>query len=174
MRLPNSRLQGTSSTTLIRDVRQLENRMSTKCDILVGNVGGEHVQISLLSRSHSGHDDYWDGNWIASEVELRAGAYRASFRSDFRSEDFVSFHKSVCQLSETLRGSAKFDTIEGQLALKLISDGLGHIRVEGTSLDVAGVGNRLNFHFDIDQTYLAGIVRSLEKSINTYPVVGRP
>jgi hypothetical protein len=148
--------------------------MSAKCDILVGNVDGEHVQISLMSRSHREHDDYWDGNWIASEVELRTGAYRASFRSDFRSEDFVSFHQSVCQLSETLRGSARFDTMEGQLAFELIGDGRGHIRVEGTSLDVVGVGNRLNFRFDIDQTYLAGIIRSLEKSIRTYPVVGCP
>jgi hypothetical protein len=148
--------------------------MSTKCEILVGNAGGEHVQISLMSRSHPGYDDYWDGNWIASEVELRIGAYRASFRSDFRSEDFVSFHQSVCRLSETLRGSARFDTMEGQLALELIGDGRGHIRVEGISLDVVGVGNRLNFHFDIDQTYLARIVRSLEKSISMYPVVGSP
>lgn len=148
--------------------------MSTKCDILIGNVDGEHVQINLLSRSHPECDDYWDGNWIASEVELRTGAYRASFRSDFRSEDFTSFHQSVCQLSETLRGFAKFDTMEGQLALELIGDGRGHIRVEGTSLDVAGVGNRLDFHFDIDQTYLSRIVRSLEKSISMYPVVGRP
>jgi hypothetical protein len=60
------------------------------------------------------------------------------------------------------------------LAFELIGDGRGHIRVEGTSLDVVGVGNRLNFRFDIDQTYLAGIIRSLEKSIRTYPVVGCP
>jgi hypothetical protein len=64
--------------------------------------------------------------------------------------------------------------MEGQLALELIGDGRGHIRVEGISLDVVGVGNRLNFHFDIDQTYLARIVRSLEKSISMYPVVGSP
>jgi len=148
--------------------------MSTRCDILVGDASGEHVKISLLSRNHPECDDYWDGNWIASEVELHAGAYRASFRSNFRAEEFAFLHQSVCQFSETLCGSARFDTMEDQLAFELIGDGRGHIRVEGTSLDVVGVGNRLSFHFEIDQTYLVGIVRSLEKSISTYPVVGRP
>ena len=62
--------------------------------------------------------------------------------------------------------------MEGQLTVALTGNGLGHIEVTGTALDHAGIGNTLAFHFDVDQTYLPGVLGGLDAVIGRFPVVG--
>jgi len=147
--------------------------MSTRRSFLIGDESNQHVQVSLLRRNRPECNDFWDGNWISSTVDLQVGAYEAHFGVDFRAEEFESFHTSVCALYKSLRGSACFKTMEEQLLLELIGDGHGHIRVEGTSIDRLCSGNRLDFKFELDQTYLARLISGLEKCLSTYPVVGK-
>jgi hypothetical protein len=62
--------------------------------------------------------------------------------------------------------------MEGQIAFSLAGDGNGHVRVQGEAVDTPGGDNRLQFSFDIDQTYLPQICRSLEVILAAFPVVG--
>jgi hypothetical protein len=62
--------------------------------------------------------------------------------------------------------------MEGQLTVALTGNGRGHIEVTGAALDHAGIGNTLAFHFDVDQTYLPGVLGSLDAVIGHFPVVG--
>jgi hypothetical protein len=62
--------------------------------------------------------------------------------------------------------------MEGQVAFSLAGDGQGHVRVQGEAADTVGGDNRLQFSFDIDQTYLPGICTSLEVILAAFPVVG--
>jgi hypothetical protein len=52
----------------------------------------------------------------------------------------------------------------------LTGNGTGAIRVSGEAVDSAGAGNRLTFGFDIDQTSLPEINRSLEYLLAAFPV----
>jgi hypothetical protein len=56
------------------------------------------------------------------------------------------------------------------LYIKASGDGKGHIRIEGEALDAAGIGNRLNFHFEIDQTDLSYTIKQLRGLVKHYPV----
>jgi hypothetical protein len=74
-------------------------------------------------------------------------------------------------LERTLEGGATFTTMEGQLSVTLSGDGKGHVHVQGTAADEPGTGNRLEFGFDVDQTYLPGIAETLEHFLAAFPVV---
>ena len=53
--------------------------------------------------------------------------------------------------------------MEGQLLLRLIGDGKGHIELTGEVADQPGIGNRLNFTLRCDQSLLGASIRDLEK-----------
>lgn len=148
--------------------------MGDSTEILIGDSGAEHVLIRPLFRSHPGLFDYWDANWIDCELQIVAGGFRGSFRADLRSEEFHTFLQEVEGLSRAVQGTASFTTMEGQIALSLTGDGQGQVRVTGDAIDVAGVGNRLQFGFDVDQTYLPQICRSLDHLLAAFPVTGAP
>jgi len=47
---------------------------------------------------------------------------------------------------------------------------LGHIKISGEALDRAGIGNKLIFEIDIDQTQLQTSVQSLAAAMSAFPV----
>jgi hypothetical protein len=60
--------------------------------------------------------------------------------------------------------------LEGQLELTLKCDALGHVSVDGAAMDVAGIGNKLLFELNIDQTHVPGILDSLKVTLKKHPV----
>ena len=146
--------------------------MTASTELVIGDENGQHLVVRALSRNHPDLFDYWDGNWVACEVEIAAGGFRGAFRADLRSEEFRTFLDEVEALTRTLEGAAAFSTMERQIALSLVGDGRGHVRVQGDAADTPVRDNRLQFSFDIDQTYLPAICRSLEIILAAFPVVG--
>ena len=146
--------------------------MTASTELVIGDDNGQHLVVRALSRNHPDLFDYRDRNWVACEVEIAAGGFRAAFRADLRSEEFRVFLDEVEALSRTLEGAAGFSTMEGQITLSLTGDGKGHVRVQGDAADTPVGDNRLQFTFDIDQTYLPAICRSLEIILAAFPVVG--
>jgi len=141
-------------------------------EVLIGDEGGHHVVIRALSRNHPTLFDHRDGNWVGCELQIAAGGFRAAFRADLRSEEFQAFLVEAEVLNSALDGVASFSTIEEQIALSLVGNGRGQVRVQGVALDAPGSDNRLHFSFDIDQTDLPQICRSLESLLAAFPVVG--
>ena len=148
--------------------------LGASTEILIGDSSGQHVLIRPLFRSQPGLFDVRDGNWIDCELEIVAGSFRGGFRADLRSEEFQTFLEEVEGVTRTLDGTASFTTMEGQIALSLSSDGKGHVRVTGDAIDAPGIGNRLQFVFDIDQTYLPPVCESLGHLLAAFPVTSAP
>jgi hypothetical protein len=148
--------------------------LAASTEVLIGDSGAQHVLIRPLSRSQPGLFDEWDGNWIDCELEIVSGAFRGGFRADLRSEEFRTFLAETQELVQALEGSARLTTMEGQLAVFLTGDGKGAIRVHGEAIDKAPGVNRLQFEFEVDQTYLGSICQSLEHLLAAFPVKGMP
>ena len=146
--------------------------MTASTELLIGDAGAQHVLVRAQSRHHPHLFDYWDGNWISSEVEIAAGGMRAVFRAELRSEEFQAFFDEAEALSRSLEGTATFSTAEGQLAFSLTGDPSGRLRLVGEARDAPGSANHLHFAFDIDQSCLPQICRSLEVLLAAFPVVG--
>jgi hypothetical protein len=149
--------------------------LASSSEIVLGDMGAQHVLIRPLSRSQPGLFDFRDGNWIDCEVVVAVGGFHGTFRADLRSEEFGTFLEEVQTLARTLEGIAAFTTMEGQIAITLTGDGRGHVRVSGEAIDDAGgAGNRLQFAYDLDQTYLQPVCESLESLLTAFPVMGSP
>ena len=148
--------------------------MAPSTEIVIGDVGAQHVLIRAIARSSPGLFDDWDANGVLCEVELAAGGFRARFSADLRSEEFHAFMDQTLELERTVDGAATFATIEGQVALSLSAEGNGRIRVAGEALDSPGDGNRLTFHFDIDRAELSEISLAIGHLLAAYPVVEAP
>ena len=146
--------------------------MTTSTELVIGDENGQHVIVRALSRNHPGLFDYWDGNWVVCELDIVSGGFRGGFRADLRSEEFRAFLEEAEGLNRSLEGAATFSTMEGQIVFSLTGDGTGHVRVHGEVCDAPGGDNRLHFSFDIDQTYMPQICRSLEVLLAAFPVVG--
>ena len=133
--------------------------------LIAFNIGGkdaEFVRISITG-------DHKDG-WLSADVKVAAGKFAAIYPASFDTFAFSEFAKQLRVLHRTVSGSAEFTSLEGQLELTLKCDALGHVTVDGTAMDVAGIGNRLMFKLEIDQTHLPGILKSLKSMLKKHPV----
>jgi hypothetical protein len=148
--------------------------LADSTEILIGDLDGQRILIQPYGRRQSGLFDNWDDNWISCEVHVSAGGFRGSFAASLRSEEFQGFLDEIQSLNQTLEGRAAFSTVEGQIEISLTADRKGRVRVQGVALDQPGVGNRLHFEFEIDQTYLTRISAALEHLLTAFPVTGTP
>jgi hypothetical protein len=141
---------------------------------MLGGSDHEYVRVELLGWSSPDSDDYWDGNWLFARVSLAVGGFRGGYQANFRTDELDRFLKQLGHLHSKLKGEAVFDTLEGQLRLRCVGDGRGHIAVTGEAQDEAGLGHRLAFTLELDQTQLAPLMNDLTRSLDQFPVRGSP
>jgi hypothetical protein len=143
-------------------------------DLVLGHRETEHVTIEVVARGYPHTTDYWDGSWLTTTIAIAAGAWRATYPADLRTEEFERFRDGLKALYDNLVGEALFASMEGWLFLELKGDGLGHIRVEGSAQDrVSGEPQRLEFVLPlINQTYLPALIDQLNDILDRFPVIG--
>ncbi len=141
------------------------------------NLGGdaaEFLNVAVRHRELPAHNDYWDGNWLSCEIRVAVGRFKGRVDAALRAEDFVGFLEEVRQLQKSLNGRADFTTLEGWLSVEMIGDGRGHLTVNCTLLDQPGIGNRLMFKLNMDQTHLPTVIAGLERIVSVHQVRGKP
>ena len=144
-----------------------------KPEFIIGHPTSEYVQVRALRRTHPGCNDYWDGNWISCTIDAAVGGFKARVDADLRAEEFGEFHHQLSVMNQQLAGQAKFVTMEGCLEIEMSIDRLGHVTAQCELLDQPGVGNRLEFTLNLDQSYLASLMDGLKTIIVTFPVLDR-
>jgi hypothetical protein len=140
----------------------------------IGASNREHVIVRPSRRAIPDATDYWDGNWVDATIAVAAGCFRGEIESALRAEDFVRFRDQLRPLHTTLTGHATFDTIEHWLRIDVEADGKGHLRAKCVAVDQPGMGNRLAFAIDFDQTELPDMLRGLDAICEAFPVIGTP
>ena len=111
--------------------------------------------LDLPGRADSGYE------WISCRAKIHVGGFNGSADLYLGAGDLQQLSDQLEDLYRSLSGKAELNTIEGQIALKLTGDGKGHIRLEGSLLDRCGVGNKLMFVIEYDQTLLWQTVSAL-------------
>jgi len=127
----------------------------------IGEESSEYVRVSNLR-------DNGDG-WFCADVEVVVGGFRGTYSADFNSWAFSNFHAELEKLHRTVSGSAVFTSYERQLELTLSCNTAGQIGVRGEAIDAAGIGNRLGFNLEIDQTYVPTILEHLRLALERHP-----
>jgi hypothetical protein len=130
----------------------------------------ERVEVDVHGYERPASGEYWDDNWLRVEIRVCAGGFRGKTSAAIITSELTKFLSELRPLYETLNGSAEFATMEQQLSLRLTGDGKGHIELRGEIADQPGVGNRLHFALQFDQSQVGASIRELERVISEFPV----
>ena len=141
-------------------------------ELLIGSRESEFLRVRPTARAHPASGDYWDGNWLDSEIELSAGAFRGQYVACLRVDELIRFRDQLTALNESLDGQASFDSIEHWLQITVKGDGLGHFNAHCLAKDIAGIGNTLKFSLYFDQTEIPAILDGLNQTIERFPLIG--
>ena len=146
------------------------------CKIHVGGESHEFLSVEILGCASADDEvhDYWDENWLAVLVEVRAGGFQGSVSCQFQAEELVQLRERLDDLFHWKEDSADFTTLESWLAIRFMIDKHGRITVLGDLIDRPLDGNRLRFELSIDQSFLPSTLRDLDHAIKTFPVIGTP
>lgn len=134
----------------------------------LGGASRERIEIQITRVEAAEARD--PSNWMRARVSLAARGFSGNYEMSFMAGDLISFGRELELLHRDLNGIAHFRTMEGQLYLQLTGDRLGKISVLGEARDEPGIGNRLKFQLEIDQTYLASTIREVNALIESLSV----
>lgn len=130
----------------------------------------DRLEIDVLRYEREPIGEYHDDNWLTVRVRARVGGFEGTVEAAIVTDELTAFLAQLRPLHRTLRGTAEFTTLEGQLYLRLTGDGRGHIEMSGDLLDQPGIGNRLHFTLNLDQTQLGSSIQELDKVTAKFPI----
>jgi hypothetical protein len=128
--------------------------MSVTEEIVIGNKGGDYISI-LRGASYSAE------GWRSAEVHIRCGGWHGSFRMSFFKGELEKFGEDLSALHRGLTGQVELKPFESNLTLHFSGHGKGHINIQGKAYSSLSVDTQLSFAFEIDQTYLKGVIDAL-------------
>ena len=99
--------------------------------------------------------------WLRAQVTIQVRGFNGFVVASFELEDFAAFEKKLQALNTTLAGVAEFSSRENQVTFYLRVNKLGHIEVSGEAWSLPCYENKLEFEFNIDQTFLPAILAQL-------------
>lgn len=144
-------------------------------EVVIGEPGGDRVAIRLMGRMHPGADDFWDGNWLISPVEVTAGDFHGTVAAGLRSEELRQLREGLERLHADMAGEAALESMEGWLSLSVAVRSRGRLEIRGRAVDRPGDGNQLAFAIaDLDLSHLPPVIEALAGAEAAFPVVGTP
>ena len=135
---------------------------------LTGDLG--KLEISVLRRSNSETDDYWDGNWLESQIKIDIQGINTLYDTNLRVDDFQRFYESLKALQNDTTKDSEFTTMEEGLYLHFQVEPNGSVNCKGIANTDSG--DSLNFKLQTDLATLDRFVVELETTLESYPLVG--
>ena len=127
----------------------------------------------IHGRESPDSDHYYDGNWLQATAECHASGSRIKIQGPFlMATDIAAFGEQCESLLQGKSRSAKLDPLEPDLSVSLeAADSLGHILVR-VEITPDHLRQSHSLEFEIDQSYLPGIIKQCRAVALDYPVRG--
>jgi hypothetical protein len=131
--------------------------------------GGNERDSLRLTLGRTDNRDQEPYRWVDVEVWVGVGLFEGAATVSLLFRELTPFERELTALYETLAGTAKLDTLEGQIGLILKGDGKGHVAVAGHLGDRAGdPAAKLTFDITIDQTFIPAATATLRRFISDH------
>lgn len=88
-----------------------------------GGLEKERLAIDVEGYERAPVGETYDDNWLRVEVRVAVGGFTGKAKCAIQTAELASFAADLKSLFETLKGTAKFETLEDQLGLTLAGDG---------------------------------------------------
>ncbi|WP_157766315.1 hypothetical protein [Pedobacter ginsengisoli] len=131
---------------------------------------GNYVAIEIKDNTNRISNDYWDGNWLKSLINIHCCGFKANFSTDLRSTDFKSFHEDLIKLCNDQVKLIEFKTLEEGLYIKGQMEATGNILWDVTAKDM--FGNSLTVSLSTDNFSLNLLINEVKDILTQYPVLG--
>jgi len=136
------------------------------------NVAG--FQLWVHGRQFPESEDYYDGNWL--RVTAYCGASGANVWAQgaiLMVTDIAGFGDKCAAMLSGDSKSAALDPLEPELKVSLeAADRLGHIRAQ-VEITPDHLAQAHRFEFEVDQSYLPGIIQQCSAIAQEYPIRGQ-
>jgi len=143
-------------------------------ELLVGPRGGDHLSVKVTGRGHPAATGFWDANWLKAEVSVRAGAFRGAFAADLRADELEAFQAQLRALEGAEQGTARLESAEGWVTLRLSLDLRGRLQGSCEVRDDPTGGGALRCSLTVEPSQRAGLLAALAAILEAFPVVGDP
>ena len=131
-------------------------------------------ELWIHGRQFAEAEDFDDGNWLC--VTAHCGASGASVWAQgalLMVTDIAGFGDRCAALLSGDKASAALDPLEPELKLSLEAvDRLGHVRAQ-VEITPDHLLQAHRFEFEMDQSYLPGIIRQCSEIVQKYPIRGQ-
>jgi hypothetical protein len=121
---------------------------------------------------HPDDRDYWDGNWLVSPIEVRAGGFVASVSAGLRVDELQEFRAQAERLLSGEAETACLSSIEEWLTVTIERRG-DALDVRGAVTDSPGQGSRLEFPVEgVTRSDLPRLIEELRSVEAAFPLLG--
>jgi hypothetical protein len=144
--------------------RALEVRFGTGKDTF--------LSLQIVKRAHPDPNDFWDGNWLVTNVELQIKDTSLQTTGFVRADELAHFNEQLQNAAQEQSGEITFNTIEGWINIAVKIHPTGEVCLSGFVTNDLTHDELLKFEIELDHSYLRGILRQLMRITTTYPVFG--
>lgn len=130
----------------------------------------DSLEIVALRRSNTETDDYWDGNWLVSEVRIEVRGFTARFHTNLRVDELRRWHETLRPLQSGSTRRAEIGAMEEGLTLSFEVKPTGAVNCIGTAKNHTGAS--LEFRMGADLPALEVFLSGLQETLRSYPLVG--
>lgn len=131
------------------------------------------MAIDVLRRNYPDSSNYYDVNWVATQVHAAVPGYTADFNGDLLAFEIENFAQQLKQVYSGKSNICSFSSLEGLINITGTMDKLGHVVWSIETRYPVGTGAKFNFTLAADQTYLPDLIASLELVTKEFPVLNR-
>jgi hypothetical protein len=116
--------------------------------------------------------DYWDGNWLNATAICSENGATVLVRGAFiRTNEINDWQLAVAKLSAGLKGEAKLECMEPEIAVTLNAKTLGAVEME-VQITPDHLTQEHRFTFAIDQSYLEPLSSQCARLLSAFPIRG--
>ncbi len=147
-------------------------------DELLATLGPPDIEVGTLrfwvhDRERPATDDEWDGNWVESTVHCSAEGAEVRVRGPILRLDELQRWADACRrMQGAFAGRADLECVEPNLHVGLEIDPAGHVQMT-VDITADSLYQKHQFHFEIDQSYLSGIIQGCRAVLQRFPMRGR-
>ena len=78
--------------------------------LIIGNKNSDYILIHPLERSYSQSKQYWELNWVNTEIEIKVGGFAGKTMVPLRTDEFSRFYNEMLSLyMESVKKSGVID-----------------------------------------------------------------
>jgi hypothetical protein len=142
-------------------------------ELVIGARGSDGLRLRPLGWCHPEADDYDDGNWLQTSVDLSVTGLKARVTADLGVDEFLSFRRGLWDINEACRGTASYESLEPWLQLSIEVGHRGELRVRGEVRTGPTFGNSLRFALaDLDLSYVTPMIAQVDEILEAFPLKG--